>query len=148
MILEKRIYEDYKLALKSQNKQKAQYLSFLRAGMKNLAISQKTQDLTDDDVIAVLKKEQKLLEEAKESGITLNKPEMVEKAEQELAILTDYLPEPLTDKELGLVIDAAIKETSAVSMKDMGNVMKAVKAQAGARADAKKVSNIVRQRLC
>jgi uncharacterized protein YqeY len=145
--LEKRIYNDYVTALKNKEREKAQFLNFVRAGIKNIAINEKKDSLSDDEVFAVLKKTQKQLAETKESAINANKPEILEKAEKELCIINGYLPQPLDDDKLIEIIDQAINGTGATSPKDMGKVMKEVMANVGIRADAKKVSLLVKEKL-
>ncbi|MDD5746007.1 MAG: GatB/YqeY domain-containing protein [Candidatus Omnitrophica bacterium] len=146
-MLEKKIYDDYVQSLKSGQKQKAQFLNFVRAGLKNAAISLKKDALDDTEVLAALKKEQKRLEETKETGIAAAKPEVVAQAEREIAILLGYLPRPMDAAELQKIVDQVIAATNAVSMKDMGRVMKEIMAQAGAGADAGTVSAMVKKKL-
>ena len=73
--------------------------------------------------------------------------ELLENADKELVLLSGYLPEPLSQKELLEVIDAVIAETGASSAKDMGSVMKGVLARVGSRAEARQVSSLVKQKL-
>jgi uncharacterized protein YqeY len=145
--LEKRIYNDYVAALKNKEKEKAQFLNFIRAGIKNIAINEKKELLSDEEVFAVLNKTKKQLIETKESGITANKPDIVAKADKELDIIKAYLPKPLDESDLIEIIDKAINETGAASPKDMGKVMKEVMAKVGIRADAKKISSLVKEKL-
>jgi len=146
-MLEDTIYKDYVAALKSADKLKSQFLSFLRAHFKNAAIGLKKDKLEDNEVLVVLKKTQKSLREEKEGGVSAGKPEIIEKAEKEMAILSNYLPQPLGEDRLREIIEEVIAETGAASMKDMGSVMKSVLAKVGVRADAKHLSRLVKAKL-
>jgi uncharacterized protein len=145
--LEKRLYNDYVSALKNKDKERAQFLNFIRAAIKYIAIDLKKDALSDEEVIPVLKKNQKQLNETKESGISANKQDIIVKAEKELLILNEYLPQPMDESQLINIIDQAIAETGAKSQKDMGKVMKEVLAKVGISADAKKTSSLVKERL-
>ncbi len=147
LTLEKRIYNDYVTALKSKDKERAQLLNFIRAAIKYVAIDLKKDTLSDEEVLSVLKKNQKQIIETKESGIAANKQEIIDKAENELSIINGYLPEQIDESQLIKIIDKAIAETGAMSQKDMGKVMKEVLAKVGISADAKKTSLIVKQKL-
>ena len=146
-MLEDKIYKDYLEALKSKNKPKRAFLSFIRSELKNQAINLKKEKLPDDETLAVLKKVQKRLLDAKESIASSQRTELIQNLEEELNIVSQYLPKPLEEDELLQIIEKIISETGACSMKDMGKVMKEVLAQAGLRADSKKVSTLVKSKL-
>ncbi len=146
-MLEEKIYKDYLEAFKGKNKQRAVFLNFIRAELKNLAINLRKDKLDDQEVLTVLKKQKKRLEETRQSIVSSGRSELLKDTEKELAILEAYLPEPLTESELLESIDRAISQTGATSIKDMGKVMKEVLAEAGVRADAKKVSELVKDKL-
>lgn len=146
-MLEERVYKDYLEAFKGKNKQRAGFLSFIRAELKNSAINLRKDKLDDNEVLSVLKKQKKRLEETKQSIISSERFELLENTEKELAVLEEYLPKPLTEDELSDAVDRGISKAGATSMKDMGKVMKEVLAEAGVRVDAKKVSELVRNKL-
>jgi hypothetical protein len=146
-MLEDKIYKDYVEALKAKNRAKSDFLSFVRAEIKNNAITLKKDKLEDTEVLAVLKKQKKQLEEAKETIKDSQRQEEVKNLQNELAILDEYLPKQLSESELTLIIEQVIKETNASAIKDMGRVMKEVLAKVGAAADSKKVSDIVKAKL-
>ncbi len=146
-MLEERIHSDYIAALKSKNKHKSGFLSFIRADLKNKAIELKKEKLDDDEVLLVLQKQKKRLEDTKESIEKSGRTELLQEVNIEFSILAEYLPKALSENELVTIIDEVISSTGASSMKDMGAVMKEVRSRAGARADAKKVSELVKQKL-
>lgn len=147
MSLEKKIYDDYVVAMKARDKAKIGFLSFVRGEMKNLAIDLKRKELEDSDVITVLKKQQKRLMEAKEMIVSSGRSEQLAELENEIKLLAGYLPEPLTKEELEKQIEQVISDLNATTMKDMGRVMKEVLSRAGARADNKIVSELVKSKL-
>ncbi|MFH2138687.1 MAG: GatB/YqeY domain-containing protein [Candidatus Omnitrophota bacterium] len=145
-MLEEKIYNDYVKALKSRDKEKSGFLSFVRADLKNIAINNKKEKLADEDVLSALKKQKKQLQETVESTAG-GKPELSAQAKKEITMLDEYLPQPLADDELLAVINQAVTDVGAVSIKDMGKVMKEVLAKVGVRADAKKTSELVKNKL-
>ncbi|MBU1112540.1 MAG: GatB/YqeY domain-containing protein [Candidatus Omnitrophica bacterium] len=146
-MLADKIYQDYVTALKAKNKEKTSFLSFIRADLQNKAIELKKDKLADEEVLTALKKLQKRLLDTKESLAQSQRTDLIESADKELALLEEYLPKPLTDAELLKIIDETISQAGASSMKDMGKVMKEVNAKVGVRADAKKISQLVKQKL-
>jgi len=146
-MLEDKIYQDYIQALKAKDRQKIDFLSLIRADIKNQAINLKKDKLEDDEVLAVLKKAQKKLQDAKESIAKSERTDLLKGLERELAILNEYLPKPLEEAQILEIVNAVISELSASSMKDMGKVMKEVLAKVGLQADSKKVSNLVKEKL-
>lgn len=146
-MLEDKIYKDYVSALKAKDKAISGFLSYIRAELKNAAINSKKDKIDDNEVISILKKQKKRLEESIEAMINNAKPEVLDGLKAEIALLDQYLPKPLESEELDQLILSVIAQTQAVSMKDMGRVMKEVSLRAGARADAKMVSQIVKTKL-
>jgi len=146
-VLEDKIYQDYTQALRAKDRQKIDFLSFIRADIKNQAIDLRKGKLEDGEVLAVLKKAQKKLQDTKESIAKSGRTDLLEGLKKELAILTEYLPKPLEEAKLLEIVNAVISELSASSMKDMGKVMKETLARVGVRADSKKISNLVKEKL-
>tara|TARA_B100000315_G_scaffold256537_1_gene302676 strand:- start:78 stop:527 length:450 start_codon:yes stop_codon:yes gene_type:complete len=146
-MLEEQIYQDYVTALKAKDKAKSTFLSFLRSGLKNKAIDLKKEKLDDDEVLTVLKKEQKRLQDAKESVAKSSRQDLLTDLESELTLLNQYLPKAIAEDELITIIEQSIAEEKAVSIKDMGKVMKSVLGKVGVQADSKTVSQIVKSKL-
>jgi hypothetical protein len=99
------------------------------------------------DELAVLRRERKRRLEAAEQFRDGGRPELAEQEESEAELIEGYLPAELGDEELDAIVAGAIAETGAASPKDMGQVMKAVMAKAGGRADGKRASARVREAL-
>ncbi len=146
-MLEKQIYFDYLEALKSRNKNKISYLSFIRSELKNYAINFKKSKLDDSEVLIILKKLQKNLFDTTASIAPNTRQDLLNDLEKELQILNQYLPKPLDDSELLKIINQVITDINASSMKDMGKVMKEVLSIVGLKADSKKLSSFVKDKL-
>ncbi|MBN1793953.1 MAG: GatB/YqeY domain-containing protein [Candidatus Omnitrophica bacterium] len=146
-MLEEHIYQDYVNALKQKDRPKADFLSFIRGALKNRAIELKTQRLDDAETLGVLAKQKRQLQDARQSIVPSGRTDMLEKTDRELAILEGYLPRLLEEQELVAVIEEAIAQLGASSMKDMGRVMKEVLGRVGVSAEAQTVSALVKKRL-
>lgn len=146
-MLEEKIYADYVRALKAKEKDKAQFLSFLRAELKNQAINLKKEILDDVQVIDVLKKQKKKLLDSKEQIEKSTRQDLLIQVNSEIAVLEGYLPQSLPKEEIVKIIEEAVLELGASSIKDMGKVMKLSLEKLAGRADSKEVSQIVKDKL-
>lgn len=146
MGLQEQLMEDMKAAMKSGDKPTVETLRLIRSQVKNVAIS-KGEDLSDDDVISVLTKEAKKRKESIELYKKGGRDELAESEEKELGIIQSYLPEAISEEELSQIVQSAIEESGAESMKEMGKVMGFVMPQVKGRADGKAVREMVKQKL-
>jgi len=117
-------------------------LNSLRAAEKDLQ-----RPLSDDEELQVLQRERKRRNEAAEAFRAGGREEQATQEEAELAILEEFMPEPLSEEELERIVDDAIAETGATSLRDMGRVMADVMPQVAGRADGSAVGQIVREKL-
>jgi uncharacterized protein YqeY len=117
-------------------------LSSLRSAEKELQ-----RPLHDDEELQVLQRERKRRLEAAEAFRGGDREEQAQAEEQELAVLEEFMPEPLGEEELEEIIDDAIAEVGATSMRDLGRVMADVMPQVSGRADGSVVSQLVREKL-
>ncbi len=117
-------------------------LSSLRAAEKELQ-----RPLHDDEELQVLQRERKRRIEAAEGFRSGNREEQAQAEERELAVLEEFMPEPLNEDELERIVDDAIAENGATSMGDLGRVMADVMPQVAGRADGSAVSQLVREKL-
>jgi len=146
MSLKNQIKSDMKDAMRSSDKERLSVIRMLLASVQKREIEER-RELDDAELLAVIEKQVK---QHKDSAKQFSDAGRAERAEAELAeaaMLTAYLPEPLSDAELDAMIDAVINETGAASMKDMGKVMAAIKAQAQGRADMGALSGKIKARL-
>jgi uncharacterized protein YqeY len=103
--------------------------------------------LTDDELVAVLAREVKTRRESVEAFRAGGREDLAGKEEAEIAILAEYLPQALTEAEIGALVDEAIAATSASSARDLGKVMGWLSPKTRGRADGKVVSGMVAQAL-
>ena len=146
-MLEEKILNDYKEAMKAKESLKSSVLSFLRAEMLNLATAKSKAKLDDSEIISVIKKQIKQRQDSIEQFTSGGRIEMAQKEQKEMEMLKAYLPPELSPDEIKKVIDDVVAATGASGMKDMGRVMKEVNAKVAAAADGKLVSELVRARL-
>ena len=146
-MLEEKILNDYKEAMKNRDTLKSSALSFLRADMMNVALTKKKNKLDDNEVISVIKKQIKQHQDSIEQFTKGNRQDMAEKESKELGILKAYLPPELSEEEIKKIIAEAILTTGSSGIKDMGRVMKEVTSKVKGLADGKLVSDLVRMRL-
>jgi uncharacterized protein len=144
--LKQRINDDVKQAMRAGDKSRLKTLRMVTAAIKQREVDERV-ELDDSQVLAVVEKMIKQRRESAEQYRSGDRAELAEIEEAEIAILQDYLPEPLSDEELAQVIDAAIAESGASSMADMGQVMGLIKGRVQGRADMGQVSGRVRARL-
>ena len=117
-------------------------LSSLRSAEKELE-----RPLQDDEELQVLQRERKRRLEAAEAFRAGGRETQADKEERELAVLEEFMPEPLSEEELEEIVDDAIAENGATSLRDLGRVMADVMPQVAGRADGSTVSQLVREKL-
>lgn len=134
-----------KEAMKSGDKFKLSVLRMLKSAIQMESISKK-HELDDNEVIAVVKKQVKTRKDSIAEFTKYNKLEEVEKLNQEIAILSVYLPEEMTEDEINKVLDEVFKNINPSGIKDMGLIMKELNTKI-TNADMSLVSKLVRERL-
>ena len=117
-------------------------LSALRSAEKELQ-----RPLTGDEELQVLQRERKRRTEASEAFRAGGREEQADAEERELAILEEFMPEPLSEDEIEEIVDNVIAEVGATSMRELGRVMADVMPQIAGRADGSTVSQLVREKL-
>jgi len=147
MLLEEKILNDYREAMKSKDAIKSSCLSFLRAEMINVAIEKRKKLLDDNEAIAVIKKQIKQHQDAIEQFQKGERLDLADKETKELEVLKSYLPAQLSSEEIKKIIEEVIAGIGAQGLKDMGKVMKEVMAKIGQSADGKLVSDLVKEKL-
>jgi len=146
-MLEQQINQDYIAAMKAKDSQKSTTLNFLRAKIKDIYIANRVEKLEDAEVVAVIKKQVKQRQDSIEQFKAGGREDLVAKESAELDMLKGYLPEEMSEEILQPIVDEAVKESGATSMKDMGNVMKALMPKVAGKADNKLVSDLVKKTL-
>lgn len=148
MSLREVLQADMKQAMKDRENGKLR-LSVLRmvwAAIRNKEIDEKT-ELKDGAVLAVIMKEVKQRQDTIKEVQDANRPDVVEKNQQEIEILNKYLPKQLSDDELKVIVQDAIAKTGAKSMKDMGKVMGVVMGKTKGQATGQRVNAMVKSLL-
>jgi uncharacterized protein YqeY len=120
-----------------------------RASALRLVVDALQQDakLGDGDELAVLQRERKKRLEAEQAYREAGREEQADAEAFEAELIEAYLPEQLSDEELASMVEAAIAETGATEQRQMGQVMGALMPKVGGRADGKRISSVVRERL-
>lgn len=130
--------------MKAGDRLKLSTLRMLVAAIKQKEIDTRS-DLSDDDIISIIEKQMQQRLEAAEQYEAAGRNELFEKESQEAEILKAYLPEKMGEEEVKEMIEKIISEMGGISMKEMGNVMSALKNQAGSKIDMKLASQMVRE---
>lgn len=144
--IKEKIQEDMKEAMRSHEKERLAVIRLILAALKQREVDERI-TLTDEHVLSILDKMLKQRRESITQYSAGNRPDLVQQEEKEISIIQHYLPEPLSNAEIDLLIDAAIKETNALSLRDMGKVMGIVKPKVQGRADMANVSVKIKERL-
>lgn len=146
--LKDRLHADLTTAMKARDELTTATLRMALTAVTNEEVAGKqVRELSDDEVLRVLARENKKRREAAEAFDAAGRTELAARERAEGAVLEGYLPQPLTDGELAELVRAAVAESGAGSLRDMGAVMKLVQPRVAGRADGKRVSDEVRRQL-
>ena len=147
MTLSQQIISDLTASMKAQDAPRTSTLRMVKAAMMNRQI-EKGGELDDDEMQKLLRSLVKQRRDSIEQYEKAGRQELVDKEQAEIAVIETYLPQGASAAEIEAAVQAAIAETGATSMKDMGRVMKAVQAAlAGKNADGKAVADAVKTKL-
>ncbi len=146
MSLQQRLTDDMKTAMKAGDKDTLSVVRRAIAAMQNARI-EKREDLDEQEEIKVIRSIAKQHKESIEQFRAAGREDLATKEEAELEILSTYLPAEMDQAQLEALIDAAIAESGASSMKDMGGVIKIVMAKAEGQAEGGAVSALVKGKL-
>jgi hypothetical protein len=147
MTIKESILADIKTAMKNKESDRLSALRFVHAAIKNKEIEIRPNEITDNDVISVLKKMAKQREDAIEQYQKAGRPELADQESQQLELLKTYLPEAMSPDKVKNIVIEVIESLGATGMQDMGKVMQAVMAKTQGTADNKLVSQFVREKL-
>ncbi|MCR4261094.1 MAG: GatB/YqeY domain-containing protein [Candidatus Colwellbacteria bacterium] len=144
MVLLTKLQDDLKTALKGGDSETVGTIRMLQAAIQNEHIAKgKDKELTDEDIMAVLRKEAKKRRESADVFAGAGRQDLADKEEKELALIKTYLPPELTDQE----IEAIVLEVVSGGQSEFGKVMGPVMAKIAGRAEAGKVSEAVKKAL-
>jgi len=137
---------DLRKSIKGQDKKRLSVLRGLKTAIKNKQVELR-QELTDDQILAVISSELKKCNEAIEKFGEGSRQDLVEKEKAEIEILSSYLPAQLSEEEIKETLAQVIEEVSAHSPKDLGKVMKSAMVKLAGRADGREVNRLARELL-
>lgn len=135
-----------KSAMKNGDKDRLATIRLILAAVKQVEVDTRN-DVSDQDMLVILDKMAKQRRESISQFEQAGRQDLVDKETQELKILSEFLPQALSEDEIAELINTAMQESSASSMKDMGKVMGILKPQLQGRADMGKVSQLIKSRL-
>ena len=146
--LKNRLHDDLHAAIKARDELTMSTLRMAITAVSNAEVAGKSaRELTDDEVLKVLAKEAKSRKESAAAYSEAGRDELAQRESDELGVLEAYLPAQLDDAELESIVDAAIAETGATGMAQMGAVMKKAGAVVAGRADGGRVAAMVKAKL-
>ena len=145
-MLKEKLLDALKQSMKDKNINRKNVVQMVRA-----AILQKEKDnnieLDDNQIMEIIAKEHKKREESIEDYKKADRQDLVDQIEEEISVLSEYLPKKMERSELEEIIKQIIADLNATSMKDMGAVMKEAKARCGLSADGRDINQIVKELL-
>lgn len=144
--LKLKIQDDMKSAMRAKETVRLGAIRMLLAAMKQKEVDERV-ELSDADVLKIVEKLIKQRRDSVTQFRAANRPELADKEEQEIAILTVYLPAQLSEAEVDAMIDEAIQQFGATLTKEMGVIMAALKPKAQGRADMSVVSKKIKDKL-
>ena len=146
MTLSERINNDLKEAMKSKDSFRLSVIRMVKGAMQ-LAKPNPREELTDDDVIAVISKQIKMRNDAVKEFESAGRDDLAEQNRREIEILNTYMPKQLSTEELTEIIDKVFNEVKPTSQKDMGLIMKNISPLVKGKADMSLVNKLVKERL-
>ncbi len=146
MTLKTQLRDALTKALKSGDAQRKMTLRMALASIKNAEVEARG-EVDEAKVLSLLQKEVKFRQETIEGAKQANRPDLITKAEVEIGILSEFLPQPITEEELRMLVKQAIQESGASSIDEIGQVMGALMPKIRGKADGKEANQIVRELL-
>ena len=149
MTLQERVDADLKEAMRAKDTTKLGVLRMLKSGLKYAAIAKSgaEAELSDAEAAQVIRKQAKQRQDSIESFEKGGRAELAKKEKEELSILNEYLPQPMSGDEVSKIVRETIAEAGATSRAQMGAVMKALQAKVAGRVDGKALSAEVARQL-
>lgn len=147
MSLREQVLADMKEAMKSKQADRLSAIRMLQAAIKNKEIEVRPNEMTEKDVLSVVKKLAKQRKDAIEEYTKAGRQDLADKEKYELTVLEGYLPEQLSKEQIEKVVSEVIEALGAKDIKQMGAVIKEVQSRTAGAADGKTISEIVKSRL-
>lgn len=145
-MLKEKLLEDLKKAMKEKNTIRKNVIQMVRAAILQVE-KDKQIEVEDSQIIEIIAKESKKRKDSLADYEKSGRQDLIDQIQEEITILSEYLPQPLSQEELENILKNIIEKTGATTIKDMGIVMKEAKAQIGAKADGKTINEMVKSML-
>ncbi|MBN0986877.1 GatB/YqeY domain-containing protein [Amphritea pacifica] len=144
--LKQRISDEMKAAMRAKAKERLGTIRMILSELKRIEVDERI-ELDDARVLAILDKMQKQRRDSIEQFNTAGRDDLANIEQQELLVIKEFLPQPLTEAELAEIVAQAVTDSGAQNMQDMGKVMALVKPQVQGRADMGAISQLVKNAL-
>ncbi|HYK72105.1 MAG TPA: GatB/YqeY domain-containing protein [Pseudoneobacillus sp.] len=138
---------DMKQAMKNKEKDKLSVIRMIKASIQNEAIKLGKQELSEEEELTVLSREMKQRKDSLHEFDKAGREDLVEKLQQEIAVVELYAPKQLSEEEIAHIVKEAIVEVGATTKADMGKVMSALMPKVKGKADGSLVNKLVQQHL-
>ena len=146
MSLKQKLQEDLKSSMKNKDTVKKSVITLIRASIKQYEVDNRV-ELGDDEIVDLIAKQLKQTRDSREEFSKAGREDLVSKAEAEIEVLKEYLPQQLSEEELNKIVISTISEVGATSMKDMKKIMKSIMPKVKGRADGKLINELVKKNL-
>lgn len=144
--LKQRLSDEMKAAMRAKAKARLGTIRMILAELKRIEVDERI-ELDDARVLATLDKMQKQRRDSIEQFNAASRDDLADIEQQELLVIKEFLPQPLTEAELTSIVNTAVTDSGAQGMQEMGKVMALVKPQVQGRADMGAISQLVKNRL-
>ena len=152
MSIRQEISEKTKDAMRAKDKLRVSALRLIQAAIKDRDIAARAEDrcegIHDDEILAILSKMVKQRQESAKTYEDNGRPELAEREREEIEIIGEFMPQPLSDDEMKSVISQIVEESGATGLKDMGKIMGQLKSAYAGRVDMGKAGAVVKAHLC
>lgn len=144
--MKERLQKDLISSMKEHNRKKSDTIKAVKAAVQMEEISKK-KELSDEEIISIITKQVKLRKDAIKDFEKANREDLINSYNEEIDVLNEYLPKPLTIEEINSIIDEAFNVVNPVSSSDMGKIMKEISPKLKNRADMGEVNKIIKEKL-
>lgn len=146
MSLKQKLQEDLKSSMKNKDAIKKSVITLIRSSIKQYEVDNRV-ELVDDEIVDLIAKQLKQTRDSREEFVKAGRDDLVSKAEAEIEVLKEYLPQQLSEEELNEIVISTISEVGATSMKDMKKIMSSIMPKVKGRADGKLINELVKKNL-
>lgn len=146
MTLKDRLTNDLKESMKNKETVRKSVITLIRADIKQYEVDNRV-ELDDDKILTLIAKQMKQRKDALEEFKKADRTDLIDQTNEEIEVLSFYLPEQLADDELEEIVKKVVAEVGATSMKDMGAIMGKVMPLVSGRADGKRINAMVKKIL-